>query len=111
LRADARLLEGQLSSRKVYEVAHTLGRLPKPDVADDTAWARVLALEVSCSLARIHAGGGGLDFNAVGLLIDDRAGYRAVRAGVTSWIGRMLVSRTFASAAPRLRQRGGREVA
>lgn len=105
LRADAAVLDQQLSSRKVYEVARTLSRLPKPAVANEPAWARVLALEVRRSLARIRAGKGGVNPAAVGLLLDEQAGYAALHAGVSSWVERMLVARTFAAAAPRLRRR------
>jgi len=103
LQADAELLGSRLSSRKVHEISRTLARLPKPAQADDAGWVRVLALEVRRSLARVHAGEGGIDVDAVGLSLDESAGYRALHAQVSSWIERMLVARAFAAAVSRLR--------
>jgi hypothetical protein len=39
----------------------------------------------------------------VGLSLNEQAGYAALRSEVSSWVQRMLVARTFAAAAPRLR--------
>ncbi len=50
------LLQDRLPSRKVYEIASTLARLPKPGEGDGGGWARVLALEVRRSLARVEGG-------------------------------------------------------
>jgi hypothetical protein len=44
----------------------------------------------------------------VGLSLDEQAGYAALHAGVSSWVERLLVARSFAAAAPRLR-RGAEE--
>jgi CRISPR-associated protein Cmr2 len=103
LRADAELLGEQLSSRKVYEVARTLRRLPEPGQANEPGWVRVLALEVRRSLSRVGAEGG-VDPAAVGLTLDQKAEYAKLRAEVSAWVERMLIARTFAMAVPRRRR-------
>jgi CRISPR-associated protein Cmr2 len=103
LRSDIGVLEERLSSRKVFEIDRTLKRLPEPAGATDSGWGRVLALEVRRSLSRVHAGEGGVAPEEVGLSLNEQAGYAALRSEVSSWVQRMLVARTFAAAAPRLR--------
>jgi CRISPR-associated protein Cmr2 len=103
LRADAELLGEQLSSRKVYEVARTLRRLPEPGQANESGWVRVLALDVRRSLSRVGAEGG-VDPAAVGLTLDPDAEYPKLRAEVSAWVERMLIARTFAMAQPRPRR-------
>jgi CRISPR-associated protein Cmr2 len=100
LRADAALLVEPLSSRKIYEIARTLARLPKPDGASDPAWARILALEVRRSLARTRGGEAGIELDAIGLSLDDHTDYTALYRDDGAWIERMLVARVFASADP-----------
>ncbi|MFC1642598.1 type III-B CRISPR-associated protein Cas10/Cmr2 [Myxococcota bacterium] len=103
LRADSLALEQHLSTRKVYEVARTLARLPLPDCAREPGWDRVIALEVERSLVRAHlAEGGGVKPADVGLVLDRQAGYAALYQEVSSWVERMLVARAFAAAAPTL---------
>lgn len=104
LRADATLLEERLSSRKVHELARTLRRLPDPGRSNEPSWARLLVLEVECSLARVHAGEASVDPAVIGLSLDEQAGYAALHAEVSAWIERMLVARTFAAAAPKRRR-------
>lgn len=127
LTADAKLLEGDLSSRKVYEIARTLARLPQPadlDVPDAPDaqrvpdWSTVLTLEVRRALARTHAGEaklergeGGLSPDQLGLSLDRGAAYDALHRDVDAWIQRMLVARVFAAAAPRSRKQPGKEEA
>jgi len=106
LRDDAALLGGRLSSRKVYEIDRTLTRLPDPAASSDPAWTQLLALEVRRSLARAHAGEPGVELGAIGLPLDEQAGYPAIHREVTSWVERMLVARTFANAEPRSRPEG-----
>jgi CRISPR-associated protein Cmr2 len=96
LREDAALLTERLSSRKVYEVAHTVTRLPEPTASDDATWARLLSRGVRRSLAR--AGEGGLTAEDVGLSLDESAGYGALHDRVRAWVSRMLIARTFAEA-------------
>ncbi len=104
LTAAVDLLRDRLSLRKVYEIASTLARLPKPGEGDAGGWARVLALEVRRSLARVE--GGALRPGDAGLVLDEATGYAALHAGVRAWVARMLIARTFAQAAPRERRRG-----
>jgi len=103
LRDSAVLLEGRLPSRKVHEVASTLARLPAPVSADDSAWTRLLALEVRRSLSRIE--GGALSPEDAGLALDERSDYAVLHARVHAWVARMLVARTFAQANPQPRKR------
>jgi CRISPR-associated protein Cmr2 len=103
LRDATALLDGRLPSRKVYEIASTLARLPKPGECNETRWARVLLLEVGRSLTRVE--GGALTPESAGLALDERAGYSATYAQVDSWVARMLIARTFAEAKPEPRER------
>lgn len=98
------LLQDRLPSRKVYEIASTLARLPEPGEEEGNEWARVLALEVERSLARVESGA--LRPESTGLALDERAGYAALHAHVRAWVARLLIARTFAQAAPRERRRG-----
>jgi len=97
-------LEGHLPSRKVYQIANTLARLPKPGDAAESGWVRVLALEVTRLLTRVE--GGTLSPESVGLPLDEGVGYAALHAGVRAWVARMLTARPFAQATPRERRRG-----
>lgn len=103
LRTDAELLDERISSRKVYEVARTLRRLPEPGQANDPGWVRVLALDVRRSLSRVGAEGG-VDPTAVGLTLDQKVEYAKLHAEVFTWVERMLIARTFAMAMPRRRR-------
>ncbi|MCS6800030.1 MAG: type III-B CRISPR-associated protein Cas10/Cmr2 [Myxococcota bacterium] len=103
LREAIGLLEGRLPSRKVFEIERILARLPEPGERDAEGWARVLALEVRRSLARVE--GGSLRPEDAGLALDPNADYAALHAHVRAWVGRMLVARTFAQATPRERRR------
>jgi CRISPR-associated protein Cmr2 len=98
------LLQDRLPSRKVYEIASTLARLPEPGEDEGGGWARVLALEVGRSLARVE--GGALRPESAGLALDAGAGYAALHARVRAWVARLLIARTFAQATPRERRRG-----
>jgi CRISPR-associated protein Cmr2 len=97
------LLKNKLSSRKVYEIASTLARLPESGEGDGGAWARVLALEVRRSLARVE--GGALQAEHAGLALDPGEGYAALHARVQNWVSRLLIARTFAQATPTERRR------
>ncbi len=105
----ATLLEDRLPSRKVYEVARTLLRLPKPAASGESAWAPLLALEVRRSLSR--AGEGDVSPEEAGVLLDESAGYPALHGAALEWVDRMLIARTFARSAPRLRRRDAEAVA
>jgi CRISPR-associated protein Cmr2 len=103
LHAATRLLQERLPSRKVYEIAKTLARLPEPGGTTANDWARVLALEVRRSLARVE--GGALSPESAGLDLDEASGYAALHRRVGDWVERMLIARTFAQAEPRERSR------
>lgn len=93
------LLRDRIPSRKVYEIASILTRLPKPDEASGDGWPRVLALDVKRSLSRIE--GAGLRPEDVGLSLDPNTGYSALYAQVEAWVARLLIARTFERAAIR----------
>jgi CRISPR-associated protein Cmr2 len=101
------LLRDRIPSRKVYEIASVLTRLPKPDGASGNGWSRVLALEVKRSLSRIE--GAGLRPEEVGLGLDPNAGYATLHAHVEAWVARLLIARTFDRAA--IRERRSQEAA
>jgi CRISPR-associated protein Cmr2 len=101
------LLRDRIPSRKVYEIASTLTRLPTPGGASDNGWARVLALEVKRSLSRIE--GAGMRPAEAGLALDPNAGYAALHAHVEAWVARLLIARTFDRAA--IRERRSQEAA
>lgn len=101
------LLHDRIPSRKVYEIASILTRLPAPDEANGDGWARVLVLEVKRSLSRIE--GAGLRPDEVGLALDPNAGYATLRDHVEAWVARLLIARTFDRAA--IRERRSQEVA
>lgn len=102
----ASLLGDHISSRKVYEIASILRRLPKPDDASGDGWARVLALEVRRVLSRIE--GAGLRPEDVGLALDT-LDYATLHGQIDAWVERLLVARTFARAA--IRERHSQEAA
>jgi CRISPR-associated protein Cmr2 len=93
----AKLLQDRIPSRKVYEIASILTRLPKPDDASGNGWARVLVLEVQRSLSRIE--GGGLQSKDVGLTLDLTTDYENLYKHVNEWVARLLIARVFARAA------------
>jgi hypothetical protein len=97
------LLRSHLPSRKVYEIATTLARLPDPGETAEDGWARLLALEVKRSLARVEDGA--LSAESVGLALDEGACYAALHKHVRDWVARLLIARTFAQAEPRERRR------
>jgi len=96
------LLQSRLPSRKVYEIARTLERLPEPGATGNGGWARVLALEVNRSLARVE--GRALGPGDVGLDLDEASGYAALHRRVGDWVERMLIARTLAQAEPEPRR-------
>lgn len=94
-----------LSSRKVYEIDRLFARLPNRVNDANQGWARVLALEVSRSLARTE--GKALTAKEVGLDLEERSDYADLRARVSNWVARMLIARTFVRAA--IRERSAQE--
>lgn len=103
----ATLLRDRIPSRKVYEIASILTRLPKPGEANGGGWGRVLALEVKRALSRIE--GAGLRPDEVGLALDPNAGYATLHAHVEARVARLLIARTFDRAA--IRERRSQEAA
>jgi CRISPR-associated protein Cmr2 len=96
-------LRDRISSRKIYEIASILRRLPKPGAASGDGWARVLALEVKRSLSRIE--GAGLRPEDVDLALDPKAGYAPLNEQVRAWVARLLIARTFDRAVIRERRK------
>lgn len=102
IQQDGAILGTRLSSRKVYEIASTLRRLPKPEAAGPgSAWAQVLALEVRRALSRVAEGG--VEPKEVGLALDPGARYVELHERVSAWVDRMLIASTFARAIPKPR--------
>ncbi len=105
LKADVETIAAGLSTRKIYEIAATLKRLP-PVKPDDTPtavwlqqWLNVLKLEVERSLSRVE-GEKAIGPAKAGLDLAACADYRAAREHVRGWIDRMLIARFIASATP-----------
>lgn len=98
------LLNSRLPSRKIYEIATTLARLPEPGKYKGSEWARMLALEVRRTLSRVEDGA--LQPEDADLALDDKAGFSVLYEHVSEWVRRMLIARTFAQALPRERRRG-----
>lgn len=101
------LLRDRVPSRKVYEIADILRRLPKPAEVHGEGWARVLALEVKRALARIE--GSGVRPADVGLALDPSTDYAALHAQIDAWVARLLIARTLDRAA--IRERRSQEAA
>jgi len=100
LRADADLLAERLPSRKLYEIARTLRRMPEAADGAPASWSRALAREVRRSLGRIHGGADTPSPEDLGLDLDADAAYARVHGHVRRWVERMLVARTLAMAVP-----------
>ncbi|MCC6526645.1 MAG: type III-B CRISPR-associated protein Cas10/Cmr2 [Polyangiaceae bacterium] len=103
----AALLRDRIPSRKIYEIASILARMPKPDDATADGWARVLALEVRRALSRVE--GASLRPEDIGLALDPKTGYATVHARVEAWVALLLIARTFDRAA--IRERRSEEAA
>lgn len=101
------LLRERIPSRKVYEIASILARLPKPAEANGDGWSRVLALEVKRTLARIE--GSGLRPEDVGLSLEPETQYAALHTQIDAWVARLLIARTFDRAV--IRERRSQEAA
>ncbi len=95
-------LDQGFPSRKVYEIATALRRLPAPDRVQGTAsgWALALDGEVRRSLARVR-GDEQVEPKQVGLDLGGKdIPYPQLYRRVSAWVERMLVARTFADARP-----------
>jgi CRISPR-associated protein Cmr2 len=111
LRFDASLLRSTLSTRKVFEIADTLRRFPKPTDAIEPVWADMLASEVRRSLERMDAGTnaprldsatlrGQLGLDVARTALPNETPYKARHEMVADWIDRLLIAKTFAEADP-----------
>jgi CRISPR-associated protein Cmr2 len=96
-------LDELLSTRKVYEIASILRRLPSSSA--DALWATVMSREIRRVLSRV--GEGSVTASEVGLDLNDNRDYLKLRQHVSAWVNRLLIARVFARAEPR--QRGPSE--
>lgn len=103
LRDSAILLADRLPSRKVYEIAALLVRIPQAARDNDAGWSRVLSLEVRRCLSRVE--GGGLKPEDAGLSLSTAKDFAELRRAVESWVARLLIARTLAQATPYVRDR------
>jgi CRISPR-associated protein Cmr2 len=118
LRQDTRILEDRLSTRKIYEIANTLDRLPQPSTATTHLdWARMLRLEVLRSLSRadgLTIASQPLPFDQtckdLGLSLSELASYASLHDEVKLWVDRILIAAHIAKAAPSKRG-SAREIA
>ncbi len=102
LEADRKLLRGELSTRKVYEIAETLRRFPKPEPDPGGIWPGILEDEVARSLKRADGGNGALTLEELGLP-EGLSGlpYKDAHKAVENWVDRLLIAKTFAEGEPR----------
>jgi CRISPR-associated protein Cmr2 len=109
LRADAKLVDEKLSTKKIHEIAAVLRRLPEPGgiEGDGAAWQRVLEGEVRRALARNEPER--LTAEKVGLELG--GGYRQAYEAVARWVDRLSIARAIAEARPRPRRAGVAEAA
>jgi CRISPR-associated protein Cmr2 len=115
LSGEDKVLAGKrLSSRKVYQIADIVRRLPEPRPApkaeassgDELAdFKPVLFAEVKRTLKRIDGGGGGsLALEEVGLAeIESAFNYASMHSAVSGWVDRLLIARAFAESEPKLK--------
>lgn len=91
------LLRDGLSSRKIYEIAAVLNRLPEQvDSSEAPSWKRLLVGEVTRALAR--TGERSLTPSDVGLTFPQT--YADCRQAVEQWVNRLLLARVLAMATP-----------
>jgi len=109
LRADAKLVDEKLSTKKIHEIAAVLHRLSEPGKieGDGAAWQRVLEGEVRRALARNEPAS--LKIEDVGL--DLPGSYGEAHEAVGRWVDRLLIARAIAEARPRPRRAGVAEAA
>jgi CRISPR-associated protein Cmr2 len=100
-------LEGLVSTRKVYEIASVLRRLPAD--SPEPRWAKILAREVERAVSR--AGEGSVSPSQIDLDLNDNTAYEELRMRVSAWVNRVLIARMLARSVPRQRSRREEEVA
>ncbi|MCC6696208.1 MAG: type III-B CRISPR-associated protein Cas10/Cmr2 [Candidatus Hydrogenedentes bacterium] len=107
LRRSMSHLDELLPTRKVYEIASALRRLPTDSL--DQQWAQILVREVERALSRV--GEGSLIPSQVDLDLEYGIEYEKVRMRVAGWVNRLLIARVLARSVPRQRNRSEQEVA
>jgi CRISPR-associated protein Cmr2 len=105
LLADAELLSSTLSSKKVYEIAALLARLPPSGSHLSAGWSTVLVREIDRALSRTHAGEVALRSVDVGLRLEGAHDYAPLHADVAAWVKRLLIASVFAKSVPKLRRK------
>jgi CRISPR-associated protein Cmr2 len=95
MRQSIQHLEESLPSRKIYEIATILRRLPGE--SDDAQWATVLAREVERTLSR--SGDGAVTPAQVNLDLNT-TDYKELRRRVRAWVDRLLIARVLARSVP-----------
>lgn len=101
LRRSMEHLDELLSTRKLYEIASILRRLP-PGSAD-ARWATVMSREVRRALSR--AGERSLTADQVGPTLNGSRDYDDLRLRVSAWVNRLLIARVLSRAEPQQRAR------
>ena len=109
LSADVKALRDSLSTRKVYQIAETLARLPAPGrVGAGENWSLVLVSEVMRLLKR--AGEGELAPVDVGLALDVGEPYDVLYHRLSAWIDRVLIARFIVGSLPSAKAGVAKEV-
>ncbi|MEO5378084.1 MAG: type III-B CRISPR-associated protein Cas10/Cmr2 [Magnetococcus sp. DMHC-6] len=106
LQEDVNRLSKQLPMTKVHEIIKNLQHFPPVtniSATDASAWADILAKDVTRTLARAETGQNQVPLQPadVGLQLDTSQGYGSVYQDVQEWLQRMMVARVFAQAIPK----------
>ena len=112
LKQSAELVGTRISTRKIYQIADMLRRLPdaaavKGEEAD--VWLRILIHEVNRILARM--GEDGVTPQEAGLKLDEGGDYGEQRRLLARWIDRMLIARAIRDAEPKPQEGNGKQEA
>ncbi len=112
LEQSAELVGTRISTRKIYQIADMLRRLPdaaavKGEEAD--VWLRILIQEVNRILARM--GEEGITPQEAGLELDEGGDCGEQRRLLARWIDRMLIARAIRDAEPKPREGNGKQEA
>ncbi len=112
LEQSAEIVGTRISTRKIYQIADMLRRLPDASAVEDEeakVWLRILIQEVNRILARV--GEDGISPQEAGLKLDEGGDYGEQRRLLARWIDRMLIARAIRDAEPKPQEENGKREA